>query len=500
MLDALLEALSMIFTWPLIGWLVLGILLGMIIGSIPGVGTAMGIAILVPLTLPLDGLSAIILLIGIYSGGAYGGSIPAILINAPGTGAAAATTLDGYPMARKGQAVTAIATSATVSSIGGVIGFMIFIALSPVLIYLVLLFGSPEYFLIAFLGIAMITIVAQGSIVKGMVAGSFGLLLTAVGIAPGTAEVRYTFDMFSLYDGVDFIAVLIGLFAVAEMFQLGSEKGSIASQGIEMAGSVAEGIRNAIRYPVLIIKSALIGLGIGAVPGSGASVSTFVAYGEAMRTEKDPDSFGTGNIRGVISAEACNNATVGGSLIPTLSFGIPGSGSSAALLAGLLLHGFQPGPSLFTDELAATYTIILALILGNIVVFFVGISLVTKLSYVTAIDTNVIIPVVVVLSVLGGFSLRSNWIDVFTILLLGLLGYYMKLYDFSIIAFVLGAVLGPIAETNLLRSLQISGGSLDIFYTRPLSLLLIAAIVVLLFAPLFRRIYNTAQSKIDSVG
>lgn len=479
----LIEAIHILFSWPVFGWMILGVLLGIVVGALPGIGAALGMAIVLPFTFPLDRISALVLLIGIYTGAMYGGSIAAILINTPGTGGAAATTFDGYPMTRKGLATTALSISATASAIGGGLSLLTLILISPLLIELVLLFGSPEYFLMAILGLSMITIVAKTSIVKGLVAGAFGMLLATIGIAPSTGESRYTFGLFALYDGLSFVAVLIGLFAISEMIKLAAEQSSIATNDLEMGGGITNGIKEVFYHPICTIKSGYIGMAIGAIPGAGASVANFIAYGEASRSSKNSDEFGTGCSEGVIASEASNSGTIGGSLIPTLSFGIPGSAATAVLLGGLIMHGLQPGPHLFKEELHITYSLFLAVLLGNIIILLTGILAITRMSYLTRINTNKIIPVVIVLAFLGGIALRTNWIDVITVLILGILGYYMVRNNYSIIAFVLGVILGPIAEENLLRSLQISGGSWNIFVTQPISFLLMILIVVILFGP-----------------
>ena len=482
-LAALSEAIGILFTWPTPIWVIIGLVLGMIAGALPGIGSALGMAIMLPLTLPLGPVNAIILLVSMYSGAMYGGSIAAILVNVPGTGGAAATTFDGYPMSKQGRAVDALSMSATASATAGFISVFTLLLISPILIELVLLFGSPEYFLMAVLGLAMITVVAEGSIVKGLVAGAAGLLITTIGIAPNSPELRYTFGSLGLYDGVDFIAALIGMFAVAEMLKLAGQEGGIADQEIDLSGNVISGVRETFTHPITVVKSGYIGMLIGAVPGAGATVSNFLAYGEAMRSSDDPDAFGKGEPLGVISSEASNNGTIGGSLIPTISFGIPGSGSTAVLLGGLLMHGLRPGPQLFEADLHITYAFLLALLVGNVFIILVGVFIVTRLAKLTQVDTHIIIPMIFVLSMVGGYTLRSNWVDVITVLALGFLGYIMVKENYSIIAFVLGVVLGPIAEENLVRSLQISDGSYLIFVTKPLSLLITALIFVILLGP-----------------
>ncbi|WP_331233112.1 tripartite tricarboxylate transporter permease [Natronorarus salvus] len=481
------EAVGVVLSWPTIGWVVAGILIGIVVGALPGLGASLGMAILLPLTLPLDGTDAIILLIGIYSGAMYGGSIAAILINAPGTSAAAATTFDGYPMSRQGKAVTALSLSATASALAGFLTVAALILFSPVLVEFVLAFGTPERFLIAILGLAMITIVARGSMVKGLLAGFFGLALTTVGSAPMTGDVRYTFGQFALYDGISFIAALIGLFAVAEMLKLANETGGISKRGFEVTGEIGPGVRSVLGHPLTVVKSAFIGMGIGAIPGAGSTVSNFVAYTEAVRASSDPESFGKGNEVGVIASEASNNGTIGGSVIPAIAFGIPGSAATAVLIGGLIMHGLNPGPALFDVDanLDVTFAVFVALLIGNVFILAIGLLVVTRVGgALTQIDTDYIIPMVIVLSFLGAFALNNGrWVDVITIVGLGVIGFYMKKYDYSIIAFVLGVVLGGIAEENLFRSLILTEGTIPIFFTKPLSLAIVVVIVLILATP-----------------
>lgn len=481
--DALLQAGEIIFKPDVFIWLVLGVLFGISVGCIPGVGPVIGMSAVLPLTFFLEPISAILFLINIYSGAMFGAAIAAILINTPGAPAAAATTFDGYPMAKQGKAMDALSIAASSSALAGFFSVVFLIAASPLLIEFVLLFGSPEYFLIAILGLSLITIIARGPILKGLIAGGLGLLLTTIGFAPIKPDVRYTFDILMLSDGVSFIAALIGVFAITEMIKLSNKQGGIANDAIEVSGTVAEGVKTVLSNKLLILKSALIGIGIGAIPGAGATISTFVSYSEAVRSNPD-ETFGDGNSRGIVSTEAANNATVGSSLIPTLSFGIPGGGAAAVLLAALIMHGIRPGPDMFDANLFITYSIFLSLLVGNIVIIVVGLTLVTKFSYITQVDTNIIIPVVIVLSILSMYLIRDNWFDMFTVVLFGFIGIVMLEHDYSVIAFVLGIILGGIAEENLIRSIQLSDGYVDAFYGTALSILLLIAIVLVLIGPI----------------
>ncbi len=497
-IDAIAGGAEILFSWPTFGWMVLGIILGIILGAIPGIGPAIGMALLLPLSGGMAGENAIILFVSVYLGAKYGGSISAILINTPGTAGAAATTLDGYPMSRNGLAITALSISATASFIGGIIAIVLLFGITPFLRQIVLAFGSPEYFLVAFLGIAMITVVARGGMMKGLIAGAFGMLITTAGFAPATGDLRYASMQHPItLDGIDFVAVLIGVFAVGEMIRLSRESGGIASSieegeegGGALSGSRREGINHVVRNPVTVVKSALIGMGVGAIPGAGTSVSNFVAYGEALRVEENPDSFGEGNPRGVMSSESANSATVAGTLIPTLSFGIPGSGATAVLLGALLLHGLRPGPQLFSEFINITYSFYIALLVGNFIILVVGLTAIAYLGYITKVDTDLIIPVVIVMAMFGSFAVRNNILDVATVAAFGVIGYFMVKNEFSIIALVLGVVLGPIAERNLYRSLQINPHdgirSFEIFLVRPISVVLLICIFLIIFGPFIK--------------
>lgn len=484
MYDAFVEALWYVLTIETLLWILVGFCFGVVLGATPGVGTAVGMALVLPLTVFVDGVTAVILLTCIYMGGMYGGSVSAILLNVPGTAGSAATTFDGYPMSRNGQAVTALAISAASSAIGGIISVVILFLITPFIIELVLLFNSPDLFLVALLGLAMITVVARGSIVKGLTIGMFGLLFSTVGVSPTAPDVRYNFDSLLLYDGLHIVAALLGLFAISEMIKLSAERGGIANPDSEMSGSITEGITFTLKNPRHILKSSFIGTLIGALPGAGSSMANFVSYSEAMRSAGMVDSFGNGDERGVLASEASNNSAVGGSLIPTLSFGIPGSASTAILLGGFLMHGLNPGPSLFGSDLDITFSIYIAVAIGVIVLIpLIGLLVITQLGHLTRVNTDYIIPIVVVLSLAGVYTINISWIDVFTVFLLGIGGFYMRKYDFSIVAFLLGAILGRMAEENLFRSLQISGGSYDIFFESYLSIGLIIVTLLIVFSP-----------------
>lgn len=495
--------IGQLLTLPLILFLLSGLMIGLVFGAIPGVGGSLAMALILPLTLPFGGINALVLLVSIYCGAMYGGAISAILLNIPGTGGAAASTFEGYPLSKKGKSVYALVISAVSSAIGGVLSAFILILLTPHMIDFVLLFGTPEYLLIAVLGLAFIPAISQDSYLKGIFSATFGLLIATIGVTPMSSTVRYTFDILALYQGIDYIAVLLGLFAIGEMINLSGERGSIAKESAMnsggLVGEIGAGFSVVMNNFTTLIKSSVIGVGIGSIPGAGSSVSNFVAYAEAVRSSDDSEEFGSGVEKGLIATESANNATVGGSLVPILSFGIPGSASSAIILGGMILHGLQPGPDLFTSDVTITLLLFTTVFICSIFILIFGLGLITRAEYLTRIDTDVIIPIIVVLSVVGGFSLNGNYMDVFTVLIFGIIGYFLNKYDYSVVAFLLGVILGPIVEENYYRSLDIGSGSYNIFIDSLLSKIIVALIVLVLLSPYLAKVYRNINGKMKSI-
>jgi putative tricarboxylic transport membrane protein len=495
-LGPLSEAVGIVFSWPAIGLLALGLVFGVALGAIPGIGSVIGMAITLPLTVPLSGAEALIFLTAIYSGAMYGSSVSAILINVPGTPAAAASIFDGYPMTQQGKARNALGISASASALGGTTTMVALFVVTPVVTSIVLLFRTHHIFLVTILGILMIAVIAaQGSTVKGILAGAFGLLLMTVGTAPTTPTPRFTFDTYLLLNGLSFIAILLGVFAIAEMIRIVDIEGGTADAVDAVGGSITDGVRTTLSNKLLMLRSAFVGMGIGSMPGAGGAVSNFISYAIEAERGDDPDSYGTGNPRGLIAAESSNNGTVAGSLIPVLSFGIPGSPSTAILLGAFIVHGIDPGPTLFENSLDLIYALIVSLIVSNGLILLVGLFVIAPYGYrISFVDTKYIVPVIVVLASLGTVSLRSNPVDLLTLLAFGVVGLLMKRHGYSIIALVLGAVLGTLSERTLNRSLILSDGSLGIFVGDPLAVGIVALIMAVLLAPVARRPLSRLRS------
>ncbi len=490
--NTLWQALQVVTTPEILIWIFTGTVCGIIIGAIPGIGPALGCALALPFTVYIDPLKALLFMVTLYDGAMYGGSISSILINTPGDGPAAASTIEGYPMAQQGKAISALSISASSSTLGGILGSIIGMFFSVFMLSFLMLFGTPEYFLLGILGIVLIAMVSKGSYYKAIISGFFGLAITTIGIAPGaSADVRYTFGALTLYDGISFLPVLLGLFGVATMAQLKGEDKSQISDRATLGGKRLDGVRTTFRNWATILKSSVIGFLIGSMPGTGGTVATFVAYGEAVRSSADKTSFGKGNPKGLVATESANNAAIKGALMPTILFGIPGSATTAILLAAMLIHGLRPGMSMFQGQgYVITLALFLGLIVSEIMIIIIGLSMVRILGKVTTIDKNLIIPLVIVLSVLGIFSLKFSWFDLCVMGGAGILGFALQRFGFPVIPAVIGIILGKIIEENLLRTMELGGGSLFYLLSKPASLILILCTITALVAPVLNTLFK----------
>ncbi|MFW6138833.1 MAG: tripartite tricarboxylate transporter permease [Spirochaetota bacterium] len=453
---------------------------GIVVGALPGLTATMAIALLVPFTFAMKAVHGLVLLGGIYCGAIFGGCFSAILINTPGTPSAIATTFDGYPMAKKGDSYKAIVTATISSVIGGLIGVLFLIFLTPPLSRASLKFGPPEFFWITAFGLTIIATLASDSILKGLIGGAFGLLISIIGIAPIEGSVRYTFGIVSLQDGVGLIPALIGLFCIPEILGMVENKEKHYSvipyrKQKKVVSMVA--MKLLFKRPFLVLRSAVIGIFIGIIPGAGGNIAGMVSYNEAVRASRFPKKFGRGIMEGVAASEASNNAEVSGSLIPLLTLGIPGAPPAAVLLGAILLQGMRPGIELFTTHGAITYTFILSLVLANILMLPMGIfsgKLISKL--ITNIPIALLAPLIVFLTVIGSFSINNNIFDIYAMLFFGLMGYAARKAGFHPGPIVLGIILGQICEEGLVQSIlmgKAAGSILQVFFTRPISVVLI---------------------------
>lgn len=468
--------------------LLLGMVIGVVFGMIPGLNGQVGVALLVPFTYGMAPADGLLMLGGIYMGSSYGGSVSAILINCPGTGEAACTALDGNPLARKGRANEALTYSVMASGFGGLVGVLAMIFFTPLLARAALRFGPPEMFMVAVGGLVIVGGMLGKSPVKGFVAVGIGLLISCVGMDPSAVnQARLTFDIPFLRAGLPQIPVMVGFFAVTEMLTLTDREGTLSTEA-QRPFQALEGIRGLIRHWALLIKSSLIGTAIGILPGTGGAIGAFIAYGEASRSggrSRDATRFGEGNVEGIIAPEAANNGAVGGSFVPMLALGVPGSATSAIIFGALLIHGLQPGPELFANHSDLVYTFMYGMLMTIPVLLLIGLFCRKLFSGILQLDTRFIIPAVLVFAVIGSYSARNNLTDVVITLVTGLVGVFFKKAKIPIAPIVIGIILGPIMERNFRRCIPIAlaeGQNLFRFIVlRPISLAVIVLIAVILF-------------------
>lgn len=489
MLSLLWNGLLTTFSFSVFPFLVIGVTGGIVIGALPGLTATMGVAVLLPFTFGMEATRALVMLCGIYIGAIYGGSISAILLKTPGTPAAAATVLDGYELARKGEAAKALSVSAIASFVGGLVSTVMLITISPVLASFALRFGAPEYFTLAVFGLSIIASISGKSPVKGLLAGMLGLLISTVGLDPVTSYPRFTFGQINLYNGFAIIPVLIGLFALAEAF-VQMERIFETSQTIDTHfkhGMVS--LKETISLAPTMIKSALIGTFIGAIPGAGADIAAFVTYNEARRSSKRGNEFGTGCIEGVAAPEAGNNGVTGGAMVPLLTLGVPGDAVTAILLGALIIQGLQPGPLLFTKNADIVYGLFSSLLVGNVLMLLFGLLGVRLFCRVVELPKRIIIPVIVTLSIVGAYSMNNSIFDVWVCIGFGIIGYIMQKVDMPSSPIILAVILGPMAESNLRRAVLMYQGSYSFLWTRPIGVVFLVLAALSLYSS-YRRAHN----------
>jgi putative tricarboxylic transport membrane protein len=466
-------------------FLALGMGLGLMFGAIPGLGGTAGLALLLPLTYGMQPITALALAGGVMGAVPMGGSISAILLNTPGSAPNAATCLDGYPLAQQGKAGLAIGAASSANAIGGLIGTVSLLAVLPVSRQIVLAFGPPEFFLLALLGLVMVATSTRGRMLRGLVAGGFGLMVAMVGFDQVNGAVRYTFGVQYLWDGVHLVPALIGLFALAEMINLWVQGGTVAkSPGNVRITRITEGLMATLKHWPTVLRGSLIGTFVGAIPGVGGTVAAFLSYSMTVQVSKNPESFGKGNIQGVIAPEAAINAKDGSTLIPTLAFGIPGSAEMAVFLGILVLHGMQPGPLILMQHQTEIYGLVWALTASCVLASLGGLLLIRPLARVTLVPASVLVPVVLCVALVGSWAVDQTIENVFVTVAFALIGYAMIRFHYPRLPIVIALVLGAGVERDFHQSMAMGGDSWAIFVERPVALVLLLLIVAaLLFAP-----------------
>ncbi len=488
MFESATEALALLFTLKGSLYLCLGVSIGLVFGAIPGLGGTTAIALLIPLTFGMQPAEAITLIGGVMGSVAFGGSISAILLNTPGIAPNAATCFDGFPLAQQGKAGMAIGAAATASSLGGILGVAILVAVIPIAKEIVLLFGPPEFFALAILGLGAIALSTGGKFLRGLIAGGVGLALAFVGLDAVNGGDRFTGGVEYLLDGVRLVPTLTGVFAIAEMINLTLKGGRVVSGGGESMkiSRVSDGIVAVFKNIPILIRGSAIGAFIGAIPGVGGTVASFLSYASTVQASKNPESFGTGNIQGVIAPESANNAKDGGALIPTLAFGIPGSAEMAIFLGVLILHGLEPGPMMLVEHEGVVFSLIVAVASAAILASVIGLILARWLSLITLVDVHILAPTVVAVALVGVYALHNSMGDVAVAMIFGIIGFLMIRYDYPRITAVIALVLGELAERSYHQSMMIGDNSFSIFYGRPISAVLLVATVLIILSPSIR--------------
>lgn len=459
--------------------------LGITIGCLPGLSAAMGVALLLPVTFGMDPATGLIVLGGIYCGAIFGGSISAILIHTPGTPASAATAIEGYKLTLKGQAAKALTVACFASFCGGLLSCISLYFFSPLLAELTMQFKSPEYFWLSIFGLTIIAGVSSRSILKGLMSGILGLLISTIGMDPMEGVERYMFGVSTLYNGVNVTCALIGLFSMSQVLILAEMKIVERAKAAKIKDKLTLTKGEVKRIMPTITRSWIIGNILGILPGAGATIACFMGYNEARRFSKHKEEFGTGSIEGVAGSEAANNAVTGGSLIPTLTLGIPGESVTAVLMGGLIIHGLQPGPELFTTYADMTYTFFAGFVLVQFAMLIIGLWGCKIFANIARLSDSILIPSIVVLCVVGSYAINNNIVEVIIMCVFGVIGYFVRKFDLNAAAIVLGLILGPIGENGLRRSLMLSDGDPSILFATPLCWMLIALCVLGIFSPLF---------------
>lgn len=495
---ALTEALSRAVTFRGLGLVLIGTLYGVLLGVLPGVSGAMGLILLIPVTFGWQLDDALLLLGATWGGNAFAGSIVAILLGVPGDAVNAMTVTDGFPLAKQGRGVEALSAAAVASALGATIGIGFLILSIPFLRQIVLLFGPAEFFALGLIGVAVIATISGGATEKGLISGVLGLLFGLHGTNVVTGHSRFDFGVVILQDGIPLLPVFIGVFAFGHAVHLFRHEDRIAKLGSQVTGGVRDILKGAsavFRNFGLFLRSVFIGLVIGATPGPGATLATFLAYGQATRTAKPPRLFGQGDIRGVIAPEAANDAKDGAALMPTVAFGVPGTISTGVILLSFQFHGVRTGPTMLGPELPTLFVLLFGLFAANILSSVLGVSASRLLVKITSIPTSVIAPAVLVFAVVGGLANRGAMIDVGMVVAFGALGYLFRVLGFPAIPLVIALLLSSLIETSLGQAYQIGGNSYGYFLERPIALTLLVLAVVIMVLPIFKAAYSHIRNR-----
>ncbi|MCR9238269.1 MAG: tripartite tricarboxylate transporter permease [Alphaproteobacteria bacterium] len=481
-MDAFLNGFLALTDPSLLLLLVAATLGGVIIGALPGLNATTGAALLLPFTLTMEPVAAISILTAIYCSATFAGAITAILINTPGTSASATTCLDGYPLALRGEAGRALGMAVVASTIGGVLSVICLMIAAPVLARAAYNFAPPEYFALTLFGLSMLVSVGGGSPIKNLIAGAFGILLATVGVDLLTSVKRFTFDVPQLHEGIGFVPVMIGVFGISELLSQASALHQKREQ-VTMKAIKLPSMADYKKVWKTILRSTGIGTFIGILPAEGATVASMIGYNEARRWSKTPEEFGKGAIEGIAGSEAANNSATGGAMVPTLALGIPGSPTAAVILAGLLVHGLRPGPTMFTEQADFAFAIFWSMLFVNLLFLVIGLYGAKVFARVTLIPIRMLWPSVFIFSIVGAYALDQSMFDVWIAIVSGIIGYFMRVYGFSVVPLAIGLILGGMLEQRLGQSMVMLDEQWWLIATRPLSAFFLILTAIALFGP-----------------
>lgn len=477
--------------------IILGASFGIVFGAIPGLTSTMGMALMLPLTFGLDPVNGLALLVGVYIGGESGGLVSATLLGIPGTSSSVATTFDGYPLSQKGFPAKALGLGITASFIGNIFGFLVLILFAPTISRYAVKVTPFDYFSITMFAISLIAILASGNMFKGLASGFLGILLASVGFSPIDGTARFAFDSVYLKSGFELLPLIIGLYGISEIIQnIGTGKSIKLDVKIKVKG-LGYKFKELYSNTWNIIRSATIGVAIGILPGIGASLSNILAYTRAKTASKTPEKFGTGTPEGILASETANNANIGGAFIPLLTLGIPGDGVTAILIGGFMIHGISPGPGMMAANEELIFTIFISIVLGGIIVFLLQIMGIRLFPKILSIPQRYLYTILFVLMILGSYFGNYTIFNIWVMLFFGVLGYFMRQFNFPLVPLLLGFVLGPIAEENFRRAVMYSHGDYSVFLTKPISAIFIIATITLIIVYIYKEIKGNYNKQVN---
>lgn len=484
-LEGIITGFQTAFSFEAILFVLIGVFVGTIIGMLPGLGPISAIAVMIPMTFGMEPSVALIMMAGVYYGAIFGGSTSSILLNAPGVSGTVATAFDGYPMAQQGKAGKALAIAAIASFVGGTVSVVLLMLLAPALSSVAISFGPPAYFALMVLGLTAIASLSEGSTIKALISAVAGLMVVTIGIDAQTGTQRFTFGSINLLDGIDFLVIALGLFAIAEVCTLVLNRKDNTMKNFHNIGSLRLSKQDFKEMSGPMSRQSLLGFIIGVLPGAGATIASFIAYITEKRISKNPEEFGKGSVKGLAAPETANNAATSGSFVPLLSLGIPGSGTTAVMLGAFLVMGVQPGPMLMTERPEIFWGVIASMYIGNVFLLILNLPLIPYFAKVLKIPRPMLISLVVVFSMIGVYAVSFNTFDLYMLLLFGAIGFIMRLFSFPAPPFILAFILGGMLEQSFRQSLTISNGDLSIFITNPISCALLILSLLSFAFPLY---------------